>query len=75
MLTTDRACVAVGLRSKTVTAVDLEDVDDIVFDQSRWHRWVNTDGLRFVASGEAIRTFRFVENPRAVHERTRTLVE
>lgn len=75
VLTTNRACVAVGLRSKTVTAIDLESVDDVVLAQSRWHRWVNAGDLRFVANGEAILTFRFVENPRAVRERARMLVD
>lgn len=49
--TTERACVAVGLRSKTVTAVDLGDVDTVVVVQSGWCGWVNAGDLRFVANG------------------------
>lgn len=74
VLTTDRAYVAVGLRSKTVTAIDIADVDEVVLARGRWRRWVNAGDLRFVANGEAVLTFRLVENPRAARERARTLV-
>lgn len=74
VLTTDRACAAVGLRSKSVTAIDLDDVDDVVLARHGWRRWVNAGDLRFVADGEVVLTFRIVDDPRVVHERAQALV-
>lgn len=74
VLTTERACVAVGLRSKAVTAIDLEDVDEVALTRRRWHRWLNAGDLRFVANGDEVLAFEFVEDPRFVYDRALNLV-
>lgn len=74
VLTTERACVAVGLRSKTVTAIDLEDVDEVAFTRRRWHRWLNAGDLHFVVNGDEALTFESVENPCFVYDRALNFV-
>lgn len=74
VLTTDRACIAVGFRSKTVAAIELQEVDEVALVRSRWHRWLNAGDIRFAANDGEILTFGFVENPRFVSERALDLV-
>ena len=74
VLTTDRARVAVGLRSTAVTAIDLEDVDEVALTRRRWHRWLNAGDLRFVANGDEVLTFESVEDPFFVYDRVLNFV-
>jgi len=75
VLTSDRACVATGLRSKRVSAIAIENVRDVRVEQSTWQRWVDIGDLRFVADdGTAVR-FAFVDDPAALQEYVAGFVE
>lgn len=70
VVTSRRVCEAVGLLSKQVSAVDLDEVADVSVEQSDWQGWLNVGSLRFVTDdGNAVR-FALVENPQWVYERT-----
>ncbi|WP_396611323.1 PH domain-containing protein [Haloferax sp. S1W] len=62
VLTSDRVCTGVGLRSKRVTAVAVRDVQDVTVEQSTWQQLVNVGTVRFVAGGDDLR-FSLVGNP------------
>lgn len=68
VLTDRRACEAVGLFSKRVSAVDLEDVRDVFVEQSGWQAMLNIGTVRLVTDEETLR-FVLIENPRQVHQR------
>lgn len=69
VLTSDRACVRVGLLSKHVSSVPIEDVRDITVEQAGWQQHLNVGSLRFVTNDEAETVaFVLVEDPQAVYE-------
>jgi len=70
VVTSRRIYEAVGLTSKQVSAVDLDEVQDVAVEQSGWQGWLNVGSLRFVTDdGNAVR-FALIENPQWVYERT-----
>lgn len=69
VLTSERAAVAVGLRSKEVRSVDVDDVRDVSLEQRTWHGWTNVGTVRFVADGGEHLEFDHVEDPHFVYER------
>lgn len=62
VLTSDRVCAGIGLGSKRVETLPIEDVRDVTVEQSTWQRLASVGTLRFVANGDDLR-FRLVENP------------
>lgn len=70
VLTSERASVAIGVTSKEVRSVDLDDVREVSLEQGRWKRWANVGDLRFVTDGGEDLAFGFVGNPHFVYERT-----
>lgn len=74
VLTSERVCAGVGLRSKRVTAVDLEDVHDVTVEQSSWQRLMNVGSLRFVVDGKDL-TFALIENPAYLHQQALQFVD
>lgn len=75
VVTSRRVCEAVGLTSKRVSAVDLDEVADVSVEQSDWQGWLNVGSLRFVTDdGNAVR-FALIENPQWVYERTLEVLE
>lgn len=68
VLTTERACRAVGPTTKQVTTIDLDRVADIALEQPAWQRWMGVGTLEFVThDGESLR-FELVEEPQFVYE-------
>jgi uncharacterized membrane protein YdbT with pleckstrin-like domain len=67
-MTSDRACVAGGLRTRDTHTVPLDEVAEVSVDQSRWQRLVNVGDLLFVTERRTLR-FDSVEDPRRVYER------
>lgn len=74
VLTSDRICTGVGLRSKRVTTVDLADVRDVTVEQSTWQNVVNVGTLRFVTDGDDL-TFTMVRDPSVLHQQALQLVD
>lgn len=75
VVTSQQVYEAVGLLSKQVSAVDLDDVQDVTVEQSGWQGWLNVGDLRFVTEdGNAVQ-FAFIENPQRVYERTLEALE
>lgn len=70
-VTSDRACVATGLRSRDCRSVNLDDVEEVRVDRSRWQRLVNVGDLSFVTEEETLR-FAFLDSPHRVQERVLT---
>lgn len=70
-VTSDRACVATGLRSQDCRSVNLDDVEEVRVDRSRWQRLVNVGDLSFVTEEETLR-FAFLHSPHRVQERVLT---
>jgi uncharacterized membrane protein YdbT with pleckstrin-like domain len=73
-VTSDRICVARGLRSRETRAVPLDAVREVTLDQSRWQRLVNVGDLVIVTDQRTLR-FGSVEDPRRVYERVLAHVE
>lgn len=69
VLTSERVSVAVGLRSKAVRSVAVDDVRDVSLVQRRWHGWTNVGTIRFVADGDEDLSFDLVADPHFVYER------
>lgn len=74
VLTSKRASIGVGLRSKRVSSVAIEDVRDVRVEQSGWQRWVDIGDLRFVADEGTVR-FAFVDEPTDLYEYAVEFVE
>lgn len=75
VLTDRRACVGVGLRSKDLDQVDVDRLQDVVVEQSRWQRWLRMGDVRFVTDGERTLTFAFVERPYTVYQEVLDRIE
>lgn len=74
VVTDRRAAVGVGLRSKRVDVVALDDVEDVVVERPSWQRWLGIGTIRLeVNSGRPV-TYAFVERPHAVAERILALL-
>lgn len=69
VITSKRVSVAVGLRSKSVRSIDVEDVIDISLEQSRIQRFLAIGTVRFVLDGADDLEFALVGNPHFVYER------
>lgn len=70
VVTNRRICEGTGLTSKQVSAVDLDEVNDVDVQQSGWQGWLNIGTMRFVTDdGHTVR-FALIENPQWVYERT-----
>lgn len=74
VITSDRVCAAIGLRSKRVETVPVERVRAVTVEQSTWQRLANVGTLRFVGDGEEL-TFSLVGNPRFVQEKAFEIVD
>lgn len=74
VLTSERASAAVGLRSKRIESVDLEDVRDVTIEQSGWQQLVNVGTLRFTADGDAL-AFSLIGEPSVAYQRALELLE
>lgn len=69
VLTSRRAYAAIGLSSKSVRSVDLDDVRDVTIERSGWRGWLNVGDLQFLTEeGDEIR-FALIENPEWAYER------
>jgi membrane protein implicated in regulation of membrane protease activity len=75
VLTSNRACVGTGLRSKWVSAIAIGNVRDVRVEQSRWQRWVDIGDLRFVTDDGTTVRFAHVDDPAALHEHAVEIVE
>lgn len=69
VVTSHRICEAVGLASKHVSEVDLNQVREVTVEQSGWQRRLNIGELRFVTESDETVRFAFVENPQWTYER------
>lgn len=68
VLTSERVYRAVGPTSKRVRTVELDRVEDVVFEQPSWQRLLGVGTIRFeIADGESV-TFDLVEHPQVVYE-------
>lgn len=74
VLTSERVCVGVGLRSKRTRFIDLENVQDVSVEQSWWHRLANVGTVRFVTAGGDL-AFALVENPGDVQRQALQVVD
>lgn len=75
VVTDRRAVVGVGLFSKRVDEVALDDVEDVVVERSAWQQWLGTGTVRLdVHSGSPLR-YAFVERPHVVSEQILSLLE
>jgi uncharacterized membrane protein YdbT with pleckstrin-like domain len=75
VLTSDRACVGIGLTSKRVTSVAIEDIRNVRVEQSTWQQWVDIGDLRFVADDGTTVRFAFIDDLAALHEYAAEFVE
>lgn len=74
-VTSHRIYEAVGLISKEVSAVDLDDVDDLRLEQSNVQGWLSIGDIRVdTDDGTAVR-FRSIGDPQLVYEHTLELLE
>lgn len=74
VVTSERACAAVGLTGKTVAECSLERVRDVTVEQSGWQRVFNVGTLRFSTGRDDV-TFALVENPASLHGRVLQFVD
>lgn len=74
-VTNKRVAVAVGLRSKDVRSVDVEDVTDVSLEQGRWHRLMSVGTLRFVTDADEDLEFDLVGSPHYVYERALDFIQ
>lgn len=76
VVTSRRACSAVGVTDKRVREAPLRAVRDVSVEQSTWQRVFDVGTVRFVADGEhADISFRFVENPMDLQRRLLQFVD
>lgn len=76
VLTSRRACSAVGVTDRRVTETPLEAVRDVSVEQSTGQRLFNVGTIRFVTDGgTADVSFRLVENPRDLQRRILQFVD
>lgn len=75
VLTSERAYAAIGLSSKDVTSVALDDVRDVTVEQSGWRGWLTVGDLQFRTNDGTVLRFAFIENPQWAYERTLESVE
>lgn len=54
VLTSDRVCAGVGFRNKRGESLAVEDVHDVVVEQSTWQQLANVGTLRFVGDGDEL---------------------
>lgn len=54
VLTSDRVCAGVGFRNKRGESLAVEDVEDVVVDQTTWQQLANVGTLRFVGDGDEL---------------------
>lgn len=73
-VTNKRVSVATGMRSKVVTSIDVDDIDDIRLEQERWHRLLSVGTLLFVTDDENLQ-FDLVGSPQFVYERALDFVQ
>lgn len=73
-VTSERACIATGLRSRERRSVRLEDVEEVRVDQSHWQRLVSVGDLSFVTEEGSVR-FALVGAPYRAQERVLTSME
>lgn len=66
-VTSDRACVARGFRSRERTVLPLDAVERVDVEQSHWQRVIDVGDIVFITDDDALR-FVAVEDPRRVHE-------
>lgn len=75
VLTNERVYVGVGLRSKRVRSVALDDVRDVSLEQSNWQQHLHLGTLRFVTHDEAdTLSFALIEEPQSVYSHILDLV-
>lgn len=67
VLTSERVCAGIGLGSKRVVSVYLENVRDVSVEQSSWHQLLNIGTVRFVTESDEL-AFALVENPMYLHQ-------
>lgn len=75
VLTNRRAYAAVGLSTKEVTSVDLENIRDVTLDRSGWRGWLNVGDLQFLTTEGVGLRFAFIENPQGAYERVLESIE
>lgn len=75
VLTSQRVCVGVGLLSKDVRTVALDDVHDVSVDRSGWRGWLAVGNLRFLTTDGTEIRFSFVDNPQVAYERALDSIE
>lgn len=80
VLTDRQAYAGIGLREKRISSVDLDAVESVSVEQSRWLQLVNVGTLRFATDADADTdatdlAFSFVEDPRAVHQQVLGVLE
>lgn len=74
VVTSDRACVVTGLRSRERRSIRPGDIEEVRVEQSRWQRLVNVGDLLLVTDERTLR-FGSVEGPQPVYEQLLAHVE
>lgn len=76
VVTSERACAAVGLTEKTVAECRLDRVSDVTVEQSGWQKVFNVGTLRFLTGRkEDGVSFELVENPAHLYQRALQFVD
>lgn len=73
VLTSDRAIVGQGLRTRRQSAVDLDIVDDVRVDQSSWQEFLDVGTVRLVTTRGTSVEFALIERPDEVGQHVRQL--
>lgn len=74
VLTTDRVCAGIGLGSKRVASLPVDEVNDVTIEQSSWQQLVNIGTLRFVTDGQDL-AFSLVGHPAYLHQEVLQFVD
>lgn len=73
VLTSDRAIVGRGLRTKRQSAVDLDVVEDVRVDKSNWQEFLDVGTVRLVTTAGTSVEFALIERPDEVGQHVRQL--
>lgn len=73
LLTSERVCAGIGFGNKRGESLAIEDVDDVVVEQSTWQQLANVGTLRFVGAGDEL-AWSLVGNPAYLQQQALQIV-